>query len=669
MLQTLHVPCSRPKQRRLPVALVAAATLAASYGLSAPHASAATTFSTRIAAGAYAPVTVPSGTWSADTYATGTGGVSAATGVAIRGTEDDALLQRHRWGMSGYRFDVPCDGVYDVTLRFAETVFTGPAARLRRVRGGRRAVRVDVAAPSEPGRRCPARPARHGDGRRVDVAFQAVARRPDGVGLQVTSVRLGSVVPPAPAEPDRAPPARLRATVRRRSLRPRCSASTAPAAGVARVNVGSGSSLTDRSGATWTPDGYFVGGEAWGPAPSPIAGTDDDALFQKNRWGMSGYRVPVPAAGTYRVELRFAEVVFGDAGSRVFDVTAEGPTVLSRFDAVAAAGFATAVTRTIDVPVTDGTLDLGFGRIVEDPDALRPDGHRPRSTQRPSPRRPSRRRRLPRRPAAAARRDAARRDAPAGTGPGPAPPPAPAPVQSGYPNASNTGVPAGTALSPSGSLTITTPGTVIDAKDVNGSIYVDADNVTIKRTRIRNAGGTGISIVPGRHGILIEDVELDGTGNADASEAIKFGGYTARRVHIHHYGEGFRANGDVLIEDSYAHDFTNFIAAGAHQDAIQSTGGNDLTFRHNTLLMNVDGGNAAIMLGTYYGSNVLVENNIVAGGSYVLYGGGDWGNVRFVNNRISTAYFPRGGYFGVFTYADNATKTGNVWHETGQPVT
>ena len=118
------------------------------------------------------------------------------------------------------------------------------------------------------------------------------------------------------------------------------------------------------------------------------------------------------------------------------------------------------------------------------------------------------------------------------------------------------------------------------------------------------------------------------------------------------------------------HDFLNFIAQGAHQDAIQSTGGSNLTFRHNTLLMNVDGGNAAIMIGTYTGNNLLIENNLVAGGGYTVYGGDSngWTNVRIVNNRFSTMFYPKSGYHGPLLYASNATKSGNVWHESGQPL-
>ncbi len=244
------------------------------------------------------------------------------------------------------------------------------------------------------------------------------------------------------------------------------------------------------------------------------------------------------------------------------------------------------------------------------------------------------------------------------------------PRTSGFPNASNTGVPAGVTLRPSGSVTVTANGAVIDSLDVSGSIRVEASDVVIKNTRIRNPGGQAITVNPSTKGLLVQDVEIDGTGNTDGSSAVGDSNYTLRRVDIHHFGEGPRANGNVVIEDSYMHDFLDFIAQGAHQDVIQSTGGSNQVIRGNTLLMNVDGGNAVLMLGTDYGSNLTFDNNLVAGGGYALYGGDSngWSGVSFTNNRISTMYFPNGGFHGPFLYTENATVSGNVWHESGKPV-
>ena len=228
-------------------------------------------------------------------------------------------------------------------------------------------------------------------------------------------------------------------------------------------------------------------------------------------------------------------------------------------------------------------------------------------------------------------------------------------------------MPSGVSLTPSGSLTVTQNGAVIDAKDVNGSITVQANNVTIKRTRIRNPRGMAIWVDPNNTGLVVEDVELDGTGNGDATSAVGYSNFTLRRVHIHHYGEGPAANGNVLIEDSYMHSFTNFISQGAHQDGIQMEWGSNQTVRHNTILMNVDGANSAIWVSAGNAhSNIVIKDNLVAGASYSL---GLGNQASATGNRISTMFYPKGGYYGPFTYVGgSASRSGNVFHESGQPA-
>ena len=55
------------------------------------------------------------------------------------------------------------------------------------------------------------------------------------------------------------------------------------------------------------------------------------------------------------------------AGARVFDVTAEGQTRLSGVDVFKAVGKGAAYDRTFRVPVTDGTLNVGFVNIKDGP--------------------------------------------------------------------------------------------------------------------------------------------------------------------------------------------------------------------------------------------------------------------------------------------------------------
>jgi hypothetical protein len=56
-------------------------------------------------------------------------------------------------------------------------------------------------------------------------------------------------------------------------------------------------------------------------------------------------------------------------------------------------------------------------------------------------------------------------------------------------------------------------------------------------------------------------------------------------------------------------------------------------------------------------TNRVIDNNLVAGGGYTIYGGANPGgaqtsNIRITNNRFSRIYFPRGGYYGHATAFD-----------------
>jgi hypothetical protein len=130
-----------------------------------------------------------------------------------------------------------------------------------------------------------------------------------------------------------------------------------------RINAG-GASFVDSLGQTWAADKNFSGGSTY-TTGTAIAGTVDDALYQSERWGTYAYNLPVPN-GTYTVTLKFAEIWYTSAGSRVFSVAIEGQTVLSNLDLVATAGAFTAVDRTFQATVVDGTLTIAFTASVDD---------------------------------------------------------------------------------------------------------------------------------------------------------------------------------------------------------------------------------------------------------------------------------------------------------------
>lgn len=202
-----------------------------------------------------------------------------------------------------------------------------------------------------------------------------------------------------------------------------------------------------------------------------------------------------------------------------------------------------------------------------------------------------------------------------------APPP---PQRTDFPDESTTGVPAGTRLKPSASLTIEQDGAVIDSKEITGTVTVKADNVIIRNSRILNTGSFPVRVDGGKN-LLVEDSEIDGRGRGDA--AIAFSKYTLRRVHIHNIPEGPRvAGGDVSIEDSLIHEMVQ--KGDNHTDVVQVTSGKNIVVRGNALEVYNPGsglmGNAAFMFGEDDGpvTDCHVTGNYLNGGNYTVNGGG-----------------------------------------------
>jgi len=154
-----------------------------------------------------------------------------------------------------------------------------------------------------------------------------------------------------------------------------------------------------------------------------------------------------------------------------------------------------------------------------------------------------------------------------------------------YPTVNCTGVPAGTALTASGSMTITTAGTVVDAKKVTGYIDVRADNVVIKRSEV------SLYITNRGKNLLIEDSTVGSSNapntcnNAGASGGVGIGehDFTMRRVYLRGWSDGVRISGsNVTVEDSLIVVCSNNPAD--HGDGVQAYGaqnGRNIHLRHN----------------------------------------------------------------------------------------
>lgn len=192
-----------------------------------------------------------------------------------------------------------------------------------------------------------------------------------------------------------------------------------------------------------------------------------------------------------------------------------------------------------------------------------------------------------------------------------------------FPDEDCTGVLPGVTRTSSGSITTSSNGQIIENLNVSGRITVQHDNVTIRNVRVTNPNGVAITnIAAETDNLLIEDVELDGTGNATGASAVDFFNYTLRRANIHHYGEGPGCGNNNVIDEMYYHDPLDLESTGAHQDGVQCEGGNNNIVRHSAIILNFIGGgtfgNAAIVFGGDTSGNIA-EYNLLAGGGFTLY--------------------------------------------------
>jgi hypothetical protein len=258
--------------------------------------------------------------------------------------------------------------------------------------------------------------------------------------------------------------------------------------------------------------------------------------------------------------------------------------------------------------------------------------------------------------------------------------PTPQAGPAGWPNAGNTGVPAGHRLTSSGAVRVTKPGTVIDGLDVHGDISVEANNVTIRNTRIVTAGTWAIIQRTGFSGLTVQDCDIHG----DGTHQLQFGVFniggrlTIARNDISVISDGISTS-DGLIVDNYLHDPKLF--PGDHVDMIQSDsgpgGGGSLTVRHNTLINTLEQ-TSALALFQDFGvqHDAVIENNLMAGGGYALYAGagakGRSYNIKVINNVFSRQVFKNGGYWGPAAYWDGGAGNvwqSNVWADTGAAIT
>lgn len=247
-----------------------------------------------------------------------------------------------------------------------------------------------------------------------------------------------------------------------------------------------------------------------------------------------------------------------------------------------------------------------------------------------------------------------------------APEPEP-PTDGSWPDEENTGVPAGTTLSPyNGPMRITTPGTVIDARSISGTLVIDAPDVTVTRTSIQG----NVAVESGN--LTITDTMID-AGNREGT-GLEAGNYVATRVQVVGGNRSMYCEMNCTIRDSYVHG--QMLDPGG-DDGIHMSGirmEQKTTLIHNTLVCDSPRPSCSASL-TGYGDFAPVRDNLIQNnlflpstGSACAYGGASQGkpyanqsgNIRFIDNVFSRG---RNGkcavYFPVTDW--NASAPGNVW--------
>jgi len=214
--------------------------------------------------------------------------------------------------------------------------------------------------------------------------------------------------------------------------------------------------------------------------------------------------------------------------------------------------------------------------------------------------------------------------------------------------------------------------------DING-----ASNVTVKDVKVETGGQSsfGVSL---RHtsNVTIENstIEGDNTGAGRLMDGVvdiyaDSTGTSVLNNNIMRTSNGVQIYAG-LIQGNYIHN-TGYIA-GDHINGITTNGGTaPLTIQHNTILVHRDQTDAVSLFQDFgVEANKTIENNLLAGGSYTIYGGdGQYGatsGIVITGNRISTIYYPSGGTYGPVTAFTSAGPgnlwSGNVWDNTGQAL-
>ena len=273
------------------------------------------------------------------------------------------------------------------------------------------------------------------------------------------------------------------------------------------------------------------------------------------------------------------------------------------------------------------------------------------------------------------------------------------PSACGYPDATNSGVPAGQTLLAVPAQVAKGPGWAYNAKtnevDVTGAgavlaglsftcyVNVEADNVTLNGDSITTDNYWGVAL---RHttGATVENSTITGmdatTGEVGSAIDDVYGDSTAMVVKNNNIS-WFKTAIQIstgLISGNYIHN-PGFVT-GDHTNGILDIGTTQpLTITANTILDSLSQTDAISLDATLTGqaiANKTVTGNLIAGGSYPLYGGTVRGatisHMTITGNRFGQGFYTLSGQYGPVAYYTTTgtanTWTGNTYDTTGTTI-
>ena len=255
------------------------------------------------------------------------------------------------------------------------------------------------------------------------------------------------------------------------------------------------------------------------------------------------------------------------------------------------------------------------------------------------------------------------------------------PAVAGFPNAANTGIPAGTKLSPyTGSCVITTNNIVIDGKTMNCDVVIRAKGVLIMRSKINGQIGTSEETP---YSYTLQDSEVD--AGTVAGAAVGSVNMKIVRVDIQGGATSVYCFSNCLIQDSWLHG--QKLPAGAdwhlgaflaNDDGVDPDGTTNARLIHNTIhcdaVPNSNDGGCSGNINLYgdFGpiSHVTIDHNLFGantGISYCVYGGQSTSkpfpnadNIVIINNVFQRGTNRKCGAYGPVS-SFSTSRPGNRW--------